>query len=274
MKPKILLIEDNRDHQKIISRHLSDYEVEITSRGSTGLETFLKAEFELIIVDYDLGDMNGIDFVKLVREQNILTPVLMVSSWDNIELEIEAVHSGANFFISKDRLWKNHKVLAEAVSAIIREAGKQTGPKQAESDYSKSPQNAREFTAGDWIRLLRNIDQSLVVLNQNEEIVLWNDKAIEMFGLPQFRGQTLPMDSLMSIENIRRIRKKMSSVSADRNNFKNSSGEFVIDFREDNLRLQILSIKGDSGSVYMLFIGTYLIENKEKMLEISNAVAV
>lgn len=274
MKPKILLIEDNKDHQKIISRHLGGYAVEITSRGSSGLEALLKAEFELIVVDYNLGDMNGIDFVKLVRGQNILTPILMISSQDSIELEIKAVHSGTNFFISKERLWKNHRVLSEAVSAIIREAGKQTSQKMAESDDSNLSQNTRELTAGDWIRLFRNIRQSLVILNQNEEIVLWNEKAIEMFGLPQFRGQTLPMDSLMSIENIRVIRKKMSSASGGKNNVKDSSGESVIEFREDNLELRILSIKDHYGSIYTLFIGTYLIENKAKLAEMSNMLAV
>ncbi len=272
MKSKILLVEDNRDHQKIISRYLSDYEVEIASCGSTGLEALLKADFELIVVDYNLGDMNGIDFARLVRGQNIPTPILMISSHENIELEIKAVHSGSNFFISKSRFWKNHNALSEAVSAIIREAARQSGKGKTEAGGSKPAQNAGEFMVEDWIRLLRNAHESLAILNQNEEIIFWNEKAIEMFGLPQFRGQTLPMDRLMSIENTRRIRKEISSVSDGECNSKGSREEFTMEFAEKNLKLRIISIKGVSGKSYSLFVGTYLVENKRRMAEMSDVM--
>ena len=88
------------------------------------------------------------------------------------------------------------------------------------------------------------------------------------------RGQTFPVDFLMSIENIRGIRKKMSSASGGKNNVKDSSGESVMEFREDNLELRILSIKDDYGSNYTLFIETYLIENKTKLAEMSDMIAV
>ena len=274
MKPKILLVEDNSDHQKIISRYLSDCEVELTSRGSIGLEALLRSQFDLIVVDYNLGDMNGIDYVQLVRGQNIHTPILMISSQDSIELEIQAVSSGANFFISKSRLWKNQHMLSKAVSAILRESGRQTQKRKFEFGYSELLESAKEFTASDWIRLLRNVDKSLVILNQNEEIIFWNEKAIDMFGLPHFRGQTLPFDRLMPIENIRHIRKEISSVSEEKNNFKDSPGEFTVEFGENNLKLKIISTKGGLGKVYTIFLGTYLAVNKERMTEISDAMIV
>ncbi|NOY76418.1 MAG: response regulator [Calditrichaeota bacterium] len=274
VKPKLLLVEDNSDHQKIISRHLSKCDVKLTSRGSIGLEALLRSQFDLIVVDYDLGDMNGIDFVQLVRGQNIHTPILMISSVDRIELEIQAISSGANFFMSKSRLWKNQQMLSKVVFEMMRQFCRRDQNGNYQCDYLESPENRGDFTAGAWIDLLRNTDQSLVILNQNEEIIFWNEKAIEMFGLPQFRGQTLPLDRLMPIESIRDIRKEMASISEKRGRVGNWSGKLTMEFRKDNLKLNIISINGGPGNTYTIFLGTHLIEKKERLTEISDALIV
>ena len=58
---KVLIVEDDLDIARLIEIHLKDlgYEVELQSNGKKGLETALAKEFDLIILDLMLPDMEG-----------------------------------------------------------------------------------------------------------------------------------------------------------------------------------------------------------------------
>ena len=96
---KILVIEDNRDSRDILSKllRMSGYDVISASDGETGYSTAVSQEPDLIITDINMPRMDGIEFVKMVRMNGMLskTPVLVVTAFGS-NVAREAIEAGAD----------------------------------------------------------------------------------------------------------------------------------------------------------------------------------
>jgi DNA-binding response OmpR family regulator len=96
---KILVIEDNRDSRDILSKllRMSGYDVISASDGETGYSTALSQEPDLIITDINMPRIDGIEFVKMVRMNGMLseTPVLVVTAFGS-NVAREAIEAGAD----------------------------------------------------------------------------------------------------------------------------------------------------------------------------------
>lgn len=78
---RILIVEDEEDIANLEKDYLelSDFEVEIENRGDTGLEKALKGDFDLVILDLMLPEMDGFEICREIREKKNI-PILMVSA--------------------------------------------------------------------------------------------------------------------------------------------------------------------------------------------------
>jgi CheY-like chemotaxis protein len=96
---KILVIEDNRDSRDILAKllRMSGYDVMSANDGEAGLVEALKQGPDLIITDIHMPNMNGIEFVKRVRNDRALdkTPVLVVTAF-GAHVAREAIDAGAD----------------------------------------------------------------------------------------------------------------------------------------------------------------------------------
>ena len=79
---RILIIEDEEAIADLEKDYLelSGFEVEIENRGDTGLVRAMKEEFDLIILDLMLPEVDGFDICRQVREGKKLHPIIMVSA--------------------------------------------------------------------------------------------------------------------------------------------------------------------------------------------------
>jgi DNA-binding response OmpR family regulator len=96
---KILVIEDNRDSRDILSKllRMSGYHVMSATDGEIGLSTAMTYQPDLIITDIHMPKMDGIEFIKRVREMHSLvnTPVLVVTAFGS-NVAREALDAGAD----------------------------------------------------------------------------------------------------------------------------------------------------------------------------------
>ena len=78
---KILIIEDEEAIADLEKDYLelSGFEVEIEHRGDVGLKRSLTEDFNLVILDLMLPEMNGFDICREIRAQKN-TPIIMVSA--------------------------------------------------------------------------------------------------------------------------------------------------------------------------------------------------
>ncbi|GGZ61795.1 DNA-binding response regulator [Mesonia mobilis] len=99
----ILIIEDEQSIIDFLQQGLEEesYEVSSFTKGKEGLQHALQQSFDLIILDWMLPELPGIEVCKEIRKQDTTTPIIFLTAKDTIEETIEGLQSGANDYIKK-----------------------------------------------------------------------------------------------------------------------------------------------------------------------------
>ena len=99
---KILIIEDEQASADLEKDYLelSGFDVEIATRGDVGLEKALKEEYDLIILDLMLPEVDGFDICRQVREEKNI-PIIMVSAKKDDIDKIRGLGLGADDYMTK-----------------------------------------------------------------------------------------------------------------------------------------------------------------------------
>lgn len=99
---KILIVEDEIAIAELEKDYLelSGFEVWIETNGRMGLETAIKEEFDLVILDLMLPDVDGFEICKSIREKKN-TPVIMVSAKKDDIDKIRGLGIGADDYMTK-----------------------------------------------------------------------------------------------------------------------------------------------------------------------------
>lgn len=101
---KILIVDDSSTMRRIIINTLSRIgyaDVIEGENGKSGLEKLGQGGVEMIITDWNMPEMDGLEFVKTVRTQNPSIPILMVTTNAAKEDIVEALQAGVNNYVVK-----------------------------------------------------------------------------------------------------------------------------------------------------------------------------
>ncbi|MDQ3864717.1 MAG: response regulator, partial [Actinomycetota bacterium] len=100
---RILVVEDEERLARLISRVLAEegYAVETEANGRQALMRALADEYDLLIVDWMLPDLSGIQLVKRLRAAEVGTPAIMLTARDQIEDRVEGLDAGADDYLPK-----------------------------------------------------------------------------------------------------------------------------------------------------------------------------
>ena len=103
---RILIVDDFSTMRRIVKNLLNDLGFTNTAEaddGTTALVELQKAKFDLVVTDWNMPGMPGIDLLKAIRADATLAkiPVLMVTAESKREQIIEAAQAGVNDYIIK-----------------------------------------------------------------------------------------------------------------------------------------------------------------------------
>jgi two-component system chemotaxis response regulator CheY len=101
---KILIVDDSSTMRRIIINTLSRIgysDVVEAEHGKAGLEKLGQGGVEMIITDWNMPEMDGLEFVQTVRGQNQNIPILMVTTNAAKEDIVQALQSGVNNYVVK-----------------------------------------------------------------------------------------------------------------------------------------------------------------------------
>ena len=101
---KILLVDDSktmRSIQKSVLTQLGYNEIEEACDGQDALSKVGAFEPDLMLVDWNMPIMDGITFVKTVRQNDKTTPIIMVTTESEKTRVIEAIKAGVNNYVVK-----------------------------------------------------------------------------------------------------------------------------------------------------------------------------
>lgn len=100
---RILVVEDEERLARLISRVLAEerYAVETETNGRQALVRALSGEFDLLVVDWMLPELSGVQMIKRLRAAEVGTPAIMLTARDQIEDRVEGLDAGADDYLPK-----------------------------------------------------------------------------------------------------------------------------------------------------------------------------
>jgi DNA-binding response OmpR family regulator len=100
---KILLIEDDQDMSKALSRALERRGFSVTAcfDGASGLRQVRDAEADLVILDLNIPVIDGLHLLQRAREQEIDTPVIVLTARGAVGDRIAGLNAGADDYLAK-----------------------------------------------------------------------------------------------------------------------------------------------------------------------------
>ncbi|MFH2035568.1 MAG: sigma-54 dependent transcriptional regulator, partial [Candidatus Zixiibacteriota bacterium] len=102
-RERILVVDDAENTLEVIQRNLCSrgYQVHTASNVDEAMEVFDKVSIDLVVTDYKMPMVSGLDLVRYVRENLTDTEVIMITGYASIPGAVEAVKSGAVDYLAK-----------------------------------------------------------------------------------------------------------------------------------------------------------------------------
>ena len=102
-RPTVLILEDDQQLGRILkdSLELKNYQVEWQTRADRALQLFEAKKYDICLVDIGLPEMSGTEFVKTIRKEDFITPILFMSARDQDKDKVEAFCAGGDDYIVK-----------------------------------------------------------------------------------------------------------------------------------------------------------------------------
>ncbi|HRJ66472.1 MAG TPA: response regulator transcription factor, partial [Alphaproteobacteria bacterium] len=136
---RVLLIEDDQSTAKSIELMLKSdgYVVDLTDMGEDGLEIGKLYEYDIIILDLMLPDLDGYEVLKRLRAAKVETPILILSGLSELDSKLKGLGFGADDYLTKP--FDKRELLARIQAIVRRSKGHaqsiiKTGPVQVNLD--------------------------------------------------------------------------------------------------------------------------------------------
>ena len=99
----ILIVEDELGIVQFLQQGLEEegYQVTTANDGLKGFELIQNQQFDLVLLDWMLPKINGLDLCKAIRIKDQITPIIFLTAKDTVQETVEGLKAGANDYIKK-----------------------------------------------------------------------------------------------------------------------------------------------------------------------------
>lgn len=183
---RVLLVEDDADQARLVRRALErqepPFKVTVVGDGVACLETVAREPYSVVLLDYSLPRLNGLEVLKTLRDRGFSVPVIMVTGQGDERVAVEAIKARASDYIIKIGGYLT------TLPPMIYKALKQ---------HELALENARLFETArslsrdlTWERdrleaILRGIGEAVIVTDPADRIILLNPVAEEWLGVQE-----------------------------------------------------------------------------------------
>ncbi len=103
MNEHILVIDDDKNHREglVLLLQAQKYSVDEADGAESAMRLIQRRHYDLVITDYKMQDIDGMELLKMINDYDPLLKVIMVTGFSSIEHAVEAVHLGAADYIPK-----------------------------------------------------------------------------------------------------------------------------------------------------------------------------
>jgi DNA-binding response OmpR family regulator/DNA-directed RNA polymerase subunit RPC12/RpoP len=129
----VLYVEDNPNHYKILQRFIErsglPISVDHVESAEECFAIFLKKNYDLLMLDYNLGGVSGIGILERLKDLDIMVPIVMVTQQKDPKIAIDAMKLGAVDFVMKSK--ESFRELPEKIVGYVSDYEGKLGSEQA-----------------------------------------------------------------------------------------------------------------------------------------------
>ena len=191
---KILIVEDEEKLARFIELELvhEGYEVAKAFTGREGYELAASGEFDLILLDIMLPELNGMEVLRRLRRVSS-TPVIMLTARDEVIDKVAGLDQGADDYITKP--FAIEELLARVRAALRKHAGEEDNNELLSAGEVKLDIKRRTVTVRrEAVELTKREFDLLQYLLRNKGIVVTRDMLLENVWDYEFDGGTNAVD--------------------------------------------------------------------------------
>jgi DNA-binding response OmpR family regulator len=193
----VLIIEDEAKIARFLELELKHegYETTLALDGRTGYEEAQSDQYDIIILDLMLPQLNGMEICRRLRNDDIRTPIIMLTAKDDISDKITGLDMGADDYMTKP--FAIEELLARMRVALKH--AQQTGEGQQEDllkigELALNKSHHKVSYGEEEIILTKKEFELLEYLMQNKNIVLSRDMILQNVWGYDYEGDTNVID--------------------------------------------------------------------------------
>ena len=199
----ILVVEDDNEIRELISEFLltQQYKVELASDGLEGLTLFQKKEFDLVITDVMMPNMDGFQLCQTIRKNSDI-PIIMLTALEDDLDQLKGFDTGVDDYITKPF---SFDILIKRVEAVLRRNNRTKENVQGQLTFENLVMNVPSFEAyenNQLVDLTTKEFELLHLLMENKGQVIPREAMINKLWGYNYYGDTRVIDT--HIKNLRR----------------------------------------------------------------------
>lgn len=197
---RILVVEDEHKIANSIKQGLEqeNYAVDVAYDGHTGYDFAAGEEYDLIVLDRMLPEIDGVAITKKLRKQNIHIPILMLTAKGQLNDKVEGLDSGADDYMTKPFAFSE---LLARIRALTRRPKETTGTVLSIADLKLDTRTYTVTRAGKTVKLSGKEFSLLEYLMRHKNHIVTKDQIIHHVW--SYEANVLPNSVEVYIKHLR-----------------------------------------------------------------------
>ncbi len=214
---QVLMIEDDLELAEVITRYLKSFDIEVTNTDSPymGLSLLTQKQFDLLILDLTLPEMDGLEVIIKIRETSSI-PIIISSARDDILDKVMGLDRGADDYLPKPY---DPRELEARIKSVLRRKSDSNENKPVHENILFEVDNSTIRFRGKTLEL---------TLAEFDILKLLIDRKNAAVSREEFIYASDHIDDSSSLKNIdviiSRLRSKLAAVDEDRQYIKSVRG--------------------------------------------------
>jgi len=268
---KILIVDDDSDHNDLQKDALQESSGSYSVTQAYGPDECLKmvseSQFDLIILDYTLPDMDGLALMDRIKRKTTDVPVLMVTGHGDESIAVEAMKHGACDYLTKT----SDMQFLEALPIVVQRVLKQHRLRAEKKRLEEQVRQTKDYLE----KVIENAGEAVLVLDLSGGIVSINRAGQEMFERQgeQLRRSTV-YDLAKSAEDREKIKRALGAAVGETSRIDVQMIGPANRTLEVSICISFIEVKSETRAVIIMRDMTEILDMQRKLIEREKLAAI